>query len=116
MKSAVTTAALVLVFVATAVSLATSPATHTINPTEWRQEAARAQAGKYPTMLEMTFPEFETAVRGTDIILLPIGDRPASETPPIHRLYNRSAKPFRWACANVTRRIMTTISISRTVH
>ena len=60
-------------FVATAVSLATSPATHTINPTEWRQEAARAQAGKYPTMLDMTFPEFETAVRGTDIILLPIG-------------------------------------------
>ena len=73
MKSAVTTAARVLVFVANAVSLATSPATHTINPTEWRQEAARAQAGKYPTMLDMTFPEFETAVRGTDIILLPIG-------------------------------------------
>ena len=67
MKSAVRTAALVLVFVATAVSLAKSPATHTINPTEWRQEAARAQAGKYPTMLDMTFPEFETAVRGTDL-------------------------------------------------
>ena len=28
---------------------------------------------KYPTMLDMTFPEFEAAVRKTDIVLLPIG-------------------------------------------
>ena len=29
--------------------------------------------GKYPTMLEMTFPEFEAAVKRTDIVLLPVG-------------------------------------------
>jgi creatinine amidohydrolase len=28
---------------------------------------------KYPTMLDMTFPEFEAAVKKTDIVLLPIG-------------------------------------------
>src|SRR5687767_15684149 len=28
---------------------------------------------KYPTMLDMTFPEFEVAVKKTDIVLLPIG-------------------------------------------
>src|SRR6476620_1806040 len=28
---------------------------------------------RYPTMLDMTFPEFEAAVKKTDIVLLPIG-------------------------------------------
>ena len=28
---------------------------------------------RYPTMLDMTFPEFEAAVKGTDIVLLPVG-------------------------------------------
>ena len=28
---------------------------------------------RYPTMLDMTFPEFEAAVNGTDIVLLPVG-------------------------------------------
>jgi len=31
------------------------------------------QTVKYPTMLDMTFPEFEAAVRKTDIVLLPTG-------------------------------------------
>jgi hypothetical protein len=29
--------------------------------------------GEYPTMLDMTFPEFEAAVKKTDIVLLPTG-------------------------------------------
>ena len=32
-----------------------------------------SQMVKYPTMLDMTFPEFEAAVKKTDIVLLPIG-------------------------------------------
>ena len=28
---------------------------------------------RYPTMLDMTFPEFEAAIKKTDIVLLPIG-------------------------------------------
>jgi len=32
-----------------------------------------SQTVKYPTMLDMTFPEFEAAVKRTDIVLLPIG-------------------------------------------
>src|SRR5688572_10391618 len=28
---------------------------------------------KYPTMLDMTFPEFETAAKRTNVVLLPIG-------------------------------------------
>ena len=32
-----------------------------------------SQNVRYPTMLDMTFPEFEAAVKKTDIVLLPIG-------------------------------------------
>jgi hypothetical protein len=32
-----------------------------------------SQMVRYPTMLDMTFPEFEAAVKKTDIVLLPIG-------------------------------------------
>ena len=32
-----------------------------------------SQHVKYPTMLDMTFPEFEAAVKETDIVLVPIG-------------------------------------------
>ena len=32
-----------------------------------------ASSARYPTMLDMTFPEFEAAAKKTDIVLLPIG-------------------------------------------
>ena len=32
-----------------------------------------SESVRYPTMLDMTFPEFEAAVKKTDIVLLPIG-------------------------------------------
>jgi creatinine amidohydrolase len=35
--------------------------------------ASSARNVRYPTMLDMTFPEFEVAVKKTDIVLLPIG-------------------------------------------
>lgn len=37
------------------------------------EEALSRKTVKYPTMLDMTFPEFEAAGKGTDIVLLPIG-------------------------------------------
>ncbi len=37
------------------------------------EEALSRKRVKYPTMLDMTFPEFEAAAKGTDIVLLPIG-------------------------------------------
>ena len=48
-----------LAFGAAATSIAAQPSSGT--------------TGKYPTMLDMTFPEFEAAVKRTDIVLLPIG-------------------------------------------
>jgi creatinine amidohydrolase len=36
-------------------------------------ESASRTVAKYPTMLDMTFPEFEAAAKRTDIVLLPIG-------------------------------------------
>jgi creatinine amidohydrolase len=35
--------------------------------------ASSARNVRYPTMLDMTFPEFEAAAKKTDIVLLPIG-------------------------------------------
>ena len=32
-----------------------------------------SESVRYPTMVDMTFPEFEAAVKKTDIVLLPIG-------------------------------------------
>ena len=37
------------------------------------QEPVSPRIVKYPTMLDMTFPEFEAAAKRTDIVLLPIG-------------------------------------------
>ena len=39
----------------------------------FRRPVVRGAQIKYPTMLDMTFPEFEAAVKKTDIVLLPIG-------------------------------------------
>ena len=35
--------------------------------------ASSARNVRYPTMLDMTFPEFEAAAKKTDIVLFPIG-------------------------------------------
>src|SRR5215204_5215792 len=37
------------------------------------EESFSRKTVKYPTMLDMTFPEFEAAAKRTDIVLLPIG-------------------------------------------
>ena len=37
------------------------------------QQTTMGAIVRYPTMLDMTFPEFEVAVKKTDIVLLPIG-------------------------------------------
>src|SRR5882672_12233857 len=37
------------------------------------EKAMVANTRSYPTMLDMTFPEFETAIAKTDAMLLPVG-------------------------------------------
>jgi creatinine amidohydrolase len=69
-----------LVFGVSAASIAAQPASSPI-----RQSTTAITRGqsdrppltsanvRYPTMLDMTFPEFEAAVKRTDIVLLPVG-------------------------------------------
>ena len=69
-----------LAFGVSAVSIAAQPTSRPI-----RQSTAAITGGqsnrpalmgvsvRYPTMLDMTFPEFESAVKRTDIVLLPVG-------------------------------------------
>ena len=64
---------------ASAVSIAaqptSSPIRQSITAITRGQSNGQLSAGivRYPTMLDMTFPEFEAAVKKTDIVLLPIG-------------------------------------------
>ncbi len=58
--------------------LGVSPVSVTAQPRPPVRESStattRGQSNvKYPTMLDMTFPEFEAAVKRTDIVLLPVG-------------------------------------------
>jgi creatinine amidohydrolase len=65
--------AVIMTSVVITASLVTYSATHAINRTETSQVVAPTRVVRYPTMLDMTFPEFEAAVQKTDIVLLPIG-------------------------------------------
>ena len=67
-------------FGASAVSIAAQPTSSPIQqsttPIAGGQsdgQLSTAANGRYPTMLDMTFPEFEAAVKRTDIVLLPVG-------------------------------------------
>ena len=44
-----------------------------LSSTATRTRGQTRQSIRYPTMLDMTFPDFEAAVKKTDIVLLPIG-------------------------------------------
>ena len=69
-----------LAFGVSAVSLAAQPTSSTIRqPTtaitggQSNDQRSTGASVRYPTMLDMTFPEFEAATKKTDIVLLPIG-------------------------------------------
>ena len=69
-----------LAFGVSAVSLAAQPtsrpirqSTTTITRGQSNGQPSTGANVRYPTMLDMTFPEFEAAVKGTDIVLLPVG-------------------------------------------
>jgi creatinine amidohydrolase len=64
--------ALITIGAAITTSLITFSATHALAQGA-SSEAAPANTARYRTMLDMTFPEFEAAVKKTDIVLLPIG-------------------------------------------
>jgi creatinine amidohydrolase len=69
-----------LAFGVSAVSLAAQPtswpirqSTTAITGGQSNDQRSTGARVRYPTMLDMTFPEFEAAVKKTDIVLLPIG-------------------------------------------
>jgi creatinine amidohydrolase len=65
--------ALITVTVLTMTSLVSYSASQALNRGQLSQEVVPPNTIKYRTMLDMTFPEFEAAVKKTDILLLPIG-------------------------------------------
>src|SRR5687767_93186 len=65
-----------LAFGVSAVSLAAQPTRQSTTATTGGQsndQRSTSVSVRYPTMLDMTFPEFEAAVKKTDIVLMPIG-------------------------------------------
>jgi creatinine amidohydrolase len=69
-----------LAFGVSAVSLAAQPTSRPIRQSttaitggQSNDQRSTGASVRYPTMLDMTFPEFEAAVKKTDIVLLPIG-------------------------------------------
>ena len=69
-----------LAFGVSAVSLAAQPtsrpsrqSTTAITGGQSHDQRSMGASVRYPTMLDMTFPEFEAAAKKTDIVLLPIG-------------------------------------------
>ena len=69
-----------LAFGVSAVSIAAQPTSRPIRQSTTAitrgQSISQPSTGvsvRYPTMLDMTFPEFEAAVKRTDIVLLPVG-------------------------------------------
>ena len=65
--------AFIITSVVITASLVTYSANGAINRTQTSQVVGPTRIVRYPTMLDMTFPEFEAAVQTTDIVLLPIG-------------------------------------------
>jgi len=65
--------ALITVSVLTTTLLVSYSATQALNRGQLTQEVVPPGTVKYPTMLDMTFAEFEVALKKTDIVLLPIG-------------------------------------------
>jgi hypothetical protein len=69
-----------LTFGVSAVSLAAQPTSRPIRQSttaitggQSNDQRSTGASVRYPTMLDMTFPEFEASVKKTDIVLVPIG-------------------------------------------
>ena len=77
-----------LAFGVSAVSIAAQPTSRPIRQSttaitrgQSNGQLSTGASVRYPTMLDMTFPEFEAAVKKTDIVLLPIGCHRGAQLP-----------------------------------